>query len=416
MVDERDDEGSKDDLFEKEDKFDAFTPEGEALGYITLEQARLVAMQTARDDPGNYGSRFKGVRMVYEVVEQDEGEDYYTITMTFRPEGDFRGTPGREEFVIEKEGTVAYRQVPSLPSGGRRLLSMGLIQVVVGVIGVAVAIVGVLVGSGVLSGGGGGRETPVAALAPAAGTAPTQRAAAVASPVDTATPQPVPTIVPTVTPAPVERAAPVAPTRTPLPIVVAPPVDQVDIENLRFALRSLPPSFLEIDPSELGLSVAGLGPPFTELVAFASTDPLEFVFSAAGLMTNLERIQLENELSDPDRYLEEFAVGFSAGQDMEILDFGFLDIGPVGGRSIGVYVVFQSQGVVFRQDAIQFARGNLAGLIYNMYVPGEVPTAPADLAASSWTTSSGASRSRWPPRYRPRRSHQRLVRSRPRPL
>ena len=81
------------------------------MGYISLEQARLVAMQTARDDPGNYGSRFSGVRMVYEVVEQDEGEDYYTITMTFRPEGDFRGTPGREQFVIEKEGRVAYRQV-----------------------------------------------------------------------------------------------------------------------------------------------------------------------------------------------------------------------------------------------------------------------------------------------------------------
>ncbi len=70
MVDERDDGEKKEDLFDKEDKFDAFTPEGEALSYISLEQARLVAMQTARDDPGNYGSRFRGVRMVYEVVEQ----------------------------------------------------------------------------------------------------------------------------------------------------------------------------------------------------------------------------------------------------------------------------------------------------------------------------------------------------------
>ena len=136
MVDERDEEGGKEDLFEKEDKFDAFTPEGEALGYITLEQARLVAMQTARDDPGNYGSRFSGVRMVYEVDEQDEGEDYYTITMTFRPEGDFRGTPGREQFVIEKEGRVASRQVPSLPSGGRKFpilpVAIALVAVVAG--------------------------------------------------------------------------------------------------------------------------------------------------------------------------------------------------------------------------------------------------------------------------------------------
>lgn len=41
-----DDPGSK-----EEEKFE-FTPEGESLGYISLEQARVVAMQTARDEPG----------------------------------------------------------------------------------------------------------------------------------------------------------------------------------------------------------------------------------------------------------------------------------------------------------------------------------------------------------------------------
>ena len=42
------------------EKFD-FTAEGEALGYISLAQARLLAMQTARETPGNYGRRFRGV-------------------------------------------------------------------------------------------------------------------------------------------------------------------------------------------------------------------------------------------------------------------------------------------------------------------------------------------------------------------
>lgn len=46
------DEGKK----EKE-KFE-FTSEGEVLGYISLDQARLLAMQTARDSPGDYGRRF----------------------------------------------------------------------------------------------------------------------------------------------------------------------------------------------------------------------------------------------------------------------------------------------------------------------------------------------------------------------
>ena len=44
MVDEED---KKEDLFDKEDKFDAFTPEGEALGYISLDQARVLGY-TAR--------------------------------------------------------------------------------------------------------------------------------------------------------------------------------------------------------------------------------------------------------------------------------------------------------------------------------------------------------------------------------
>ena len=84
-----------DDQESKEDKFD-FSSEGEVLGYISLEQARLLAMQTARDTPGDYGRRFRGVRMVFQPVEEEDGEDYYVVTLSFRPEGDFVGTPGQE--------------------------------------------------------------------------------------------------------------------------------------------------------------------------------------------------------------------------------------------------------------------------------------------------------------------------------
>ncbi len=31
-----------------------FTREGEALGYISLDQARVLAMRTARESPGDY--------------------------------------------------------------------------------------------------------------------------------------------------------------------------------------------------------------------------------------------------------------------------------------------------------------------------------------------------------------------------
>lgn len=55
---------------QKEDKFDEFDFDaaGEVRGYISLEQARIVAMRTARQEPGNYGGRYVDVRMVFEVV------------------------------------------------------------------------------------------------------------------------------------------------------------------------------------------------------------------------------------------------------------------------------------------------------------------------------------------------------------
>ena len=83
----------------KEEKFD-FDASGEALGYISLEQARVLAMQTATENPGNYGAAFAGVPMVFDRVEQEDGEDYYVVTLSFRPEGNFAGGPGREQFFI----------------------------------------------------------------------------------------------------------------------------------------------------------------------------------------------------------------------------------------------------------------------------------------------------------------------------
>ena len=149
---------------DKEDKFD-FTSEGEALGYISLAQARMLAMQTAREMPGDYGRRLRGINMAFEVVESAEDEDYYNVTLSFRPQGQFTGTPGQEQFFLEKEGSIAHRQVLSLPmaTGGRRFpaipIFIGLLVVGTG------AVVGALVvGGGIFSDGKGsipiGAETP----------------------------------------------------------------------------------------------------------------------------------------------------------------------------------------------------------------------------------------------------------------
>ena len=67
----------------EEDKFD-FDAAGEAREYTSLGATRRHAHGQGRT---NYGQRLAGVGMVYEVVKQEEGEDYYEITMSFRPRG-----------------------------------------------------------------------------------------------------------------------------------------------------------------------------------------------------------------------------------------------------------------------------------------------------------------------------------------
>ena len=45
-----------------QEKFE-FDAAGEAVGYISLAQPRLLAMRTARETPGEYGSSYQGIPM-----------------------------------------------------------------------------------------------------------------------------------------------------------------------------------------------------------------------------------------------------------------------------------------------------------------------------------------------------------------
>ena len=98
----------------EEDKSDT-TAEGESPGYISLQQARTLAMRTAAEEPGNYGQVLASAGMVYDVAALKEGEDYYEVTLSFRPEGNFTGARGREQFSIAKDGGIARRQLLVFP-------------------------------------------------------------------------------------------------------------------------------------------------------------------------------------------------------------------------------------------------------------------------------------------------------------
>ena len=195
------DEGKK-----EEEKFELDSA-GESLGYISLEQARILAIQHARDNTDFYGPTYGGVNLVWEITSQEEGEDFYDIRLSFRPAGRFRGEPGVEQLIIDKTGNVQLRQILDEPSDldrparGRPRL---LIGAAVGLIVTGLAVVGALFGFGIIDGG----PTPTTVLGPA--LAPTPTVLEIGEVVVTPTPAPTPTpavvvreVVVTATPAPI---------------------------------------------------------------------------------------------------------------------------------------------------------------------------------------------------------------------
>ena len=176
-----------------------------------MGEARILAVRTAVDSPGDYGRDFRRVTMVFEVIESTETEDHYTVTLSFRPQGNFAGSPGQEQFVIGKDGTIAVRQVLSsiVRKGGVfPVLPVAIGLVVVGIIA-AVGAVFALSGSG-------GDNVPIAAVLPTESPAPTETQAPADTPAPTETLAPIETLAPTPTFTPMPTYTPY-PTPTPRP-------------------------------------------------------------------------------------------------------------------------------------------------------------------------------------------------------
>jgi len=150
-------------------KDDPFDSSGQSISYISLDEARVLAIEHARDNIEIYGTRYSGVSLVWEVVGQEEKEDHYDIRLSFRPAGRFRGEPGLEMFIIDKTGNIRVRQMldeptrverPAMKRSGRWLaLSIALLLV-------AAISVGVVYGITRLNGEGESGRVTTAATAP----------------------------------------------------------------------------------------------------------------------------------------------------------------------------------------------------------------------------------------------------------
>ncbi|MDP7200764.1 MAG: DUF5050 domain-containing protein [Dehalococcoidia bacterium] len=123
-----------------------FTPEGEALGYISLDQARVLALRYARDNTDFYGRRYADRELVWEELSAEESEDYYRVRLSYRPAWWFRGKPGVELFVIDKTGPVELRQILGEPKPALKSLA-----VLSGTAAVALVMMGILLAAGVFS-------------------------------------------------------------------------------------------------------------------------------------------------------------------------------------------------------------------------------------------------------------------------
>ena len=85
----------------QEDKFE-FDSAGQVVEYISLDQARVVALRYARDNQDFYGGRYARCELAWEEISAEEGEDYYRVRLSFRPAQRFRGEAGAELLTIDR--------------------------------------------------------------------------------------------------------------------------------------------------------------------------------------------------------------------------------------------------------------------------------------------------------------------------
>ncbi len=133
----------------KEEEKLEFTSEGEALGYISMDQARVLALQHARDNREPHG-RYADQELTWEVVSTEETEDYYEVTLSYLPVQGFTGRPGIELLTLDKIGGIEFRQIVS-PPRPRRVTTVTLL-LLLSIVAVG-AVIGVLLGTGTFSSG-----------------------------------------------------------------------------------------------------------------------------------------------------------------------------------------------------------------------------------------------------------------------
>jgi len=110
-------------------------------GFVSLEQARDIALGHARDNQGFYGGRWSKRTLTWSVVVAEEREDAYYIRLSYQAAQRISGEPGVEAFTVSKTGEVQSRSILSPPQGRGWIPGCGLVGAF-GLILVLAAVVG----------------------------------------------------------------------------------------------------------------------------------------------------------------------------------------------------------------------------------------------------------------------------------
>ena len=161
--------------------------------------------------------------------------------------------------------------------------------------------------------------------------------------------------------------------------------------ELAAALESiLPASFEELDPDAEDLSITDLGLEdyFTDLVAYASAEPLQLIIASTGELSDLERISLEYELSNTDVFMNEVARGAlleldNADPDTNIDDFGLINRLKVGDKSAAMWIDMEFDEIYLRAEMIMFLRDNHVGMVWIYFFPDTKPSVSLDRVAEA---------------------------------
>ena len=102
---------------------------GSGGGFVSLDQARDIALGHARENTDFYGRRYRKRELAWEVLGEVEREDDYQIRLSYQPARGFRGEPGGEQFSIGRTGPVQSRRIVSEPVRRGGLLGCGLVAI-----------------------------------------------------------------------------------------------------------------------------------------------------------------------------------------------------------------------------------------------------------------------------------------------